>query len=52
MEAFHNLADAQVRIGLWRKYYNEERPHSALGYLAPLEALRQSSRDEEKILIL
>jgi transposase InsO family protein len=34
-EEFVNLADAQLRIGLFRRFYNEERPNSALGYQTP-----------------
>lgn len=34
-EVFANLADAQLKLTLWRRFYNEERPHSSLGYLAP-----------------
>ncbi len=34
-EVFANLADAQLKLAVWRRYYNEERPHSSLGYLAP-----------------
>ncbi len=34
-ELFENLADAQVKTSLWRRFYNEERPHSSIGYLQP-----------------
>ncbi len=34
---FHNLFDAKRKIAAWRKDYNEERPHSSLGYLTPNE---------------
>jgi transposase InsO family protein len=34
-EAFLSLLDAQVRVGLWRRYYNEERLHSRIGYKTP-----------------
>ena len=37
-EAFANLAEAQMRILVWRRFYNEERPHSSLGYSTPHEA--------------
>ena len=36
-EAFANLREAQVVIELWRRDYNEARPHSSLGYLTPAE---------------
>jgi putative transposase len=38
VELFHNLTDAQVKLRLYRRYYNEERPHSALGYRPPAAA--------------
>jgi len=34
---FHNLADAREKIAVWRREYNEERPHSSLGYRTPNE---------------
>ncbi len=34
---FHNLFDARRKIATWRKEYNEERPHSSLGYKTPKE---------------
>jgi putative transposase len=36
-EWFRNLAEAKVVIGSWRRHYNEQRPHSSLGYQTPLE---------------
>ncbi len=32
---FQNLFDARRKIGTLRKEYNEERPHSSLGYQTP-----------------
>jgi len=29
---FQNLFDARWKIAVWRKEFNEERPHSSLGY--------------------
>ena len=34
-ELFHDLADAQKKIERWRKYYNEERPHTSLKFKTP-----------------
>lgn len=34
-EIFYNLREAQVLIEEWRRYYNTQRPHSALGYRPP-----------------
>ncbi len=38
---FGNLFEARQKIGAWRKEYNEERPHSSLGYRTPTEFARQ-----------
>ena len=40
---FENLFDARRKITAWRKEYNEERPHSSLGYLTPVEFARSAS---------
>lgn len=42
VEVFHNLADAQVRIAIYRRFYNEARPHSSLGGLPPKAAMSLS----------
>jgi putative transposase len=34
---FQNLFDARSKIAAWRTEYNEERPHSSLGYRTPKE---------------
>jgi putative transposase len=34
---FQNLFDARRKIAAWHKDYNEERPHSSLGYRTPRE---------------
>ena len=34
---FENLFDARRKIGAWRAEYNQQRPHSSLGYLTPNE---------------
>lgn len=34
---FETLQQAREEIEQWRKDYNEQRPHTALGWLAPLE---------------
>jgi putative transposase len=36
---FLSLEDAKEKVGAWRGHYNEQRPHSSLGYQAPLEYL-------------
>lgn len=35
VEVFVNVADAQVKTAIWRRWYNEVRPHSSLGGRAP-----------------
>lgn len=37
---FRGLAEASQIIEAWREDYNHERPHSALGYMSPMEFLR------------
>jgi transposase InsO family protein len=36
-ELFHGVLDARAKTGLWRRRYNRERPHSALGHRTPEE---------------
>lgn len=38
---FGNLWEARAKIAAWQKKYNEERPHSSLGYLPPREFARR-----------
>ncbi len=33
---FLTLADAREKVEAWRRYYNEDRPHSAIGYEPPI----------------
>lgn len=41
-ESFANLREAQALARMWKREYNEERPHSSLGYSTPTEfAARQ-----------
>lgn len=40
-EVFWTVRHAQVMVEWWRRHYNEERPHSALGYRTPREAAEQ-----------
>jgi putative transposase len=40
---FQNLFDARRKIAAWRKEYNEERPHSSLGYKTPKEFAAQAA---------
>jgi putative transposase len=40
---FQNLWEARRKIAAWREEYNEERPHSSLGYRTPAEFAREIS---------
>jgi putative transposase len=40
-ELFVSLKEAQVFLETHRRYYNDERPHSSLGYVAPAVFLAQ-----------
>lgn len=41
---FLSLEDAREKIESWRRHYNEDRPHSALGSLAPVEFAATQAR--------
>ncbi len=38
---FRSFADARIAIGQWTAWYNEERPHQALGYCSPRQYQQQ-----------
>jgi putative transposase len=40
MEYFRCRAEAVAVIGIWRRHYNEVRPHSSHGYLTPREFIQ------------
>jgi hypothetical protein len=40
---FGNLFEAREKIAAWRREYNQERPHSSLGYRTPEEFAREMS---------
>jgi len=42
---FESVLEAKVRLRVWRRYWNEERLHSSLGYLTPDEF---EKREREK----
>lgn len=52
-EQFHGVRDAQVHLESWRRYFNEERLHSSLGYRTPAEfaasweALKEEGRNTD-----
>ena len=47
-EWFHNVREARVLVEAWRLYYNQERPHSSLGYLTPLEFEARWEKEQRK----
>lgn len=49
MEVFRSVPHAQLLSKAWRRFYNEERPHSSLGYLTPAEYVR-SLKPAEPVL--
>ncbi len=47
---FLSVADAQDKIEAWRNHYNGERPHSAVGNLAPEDFARASAEAATAVL--
>jgi putative transposase len=45
-EVFRGLREARVLIEGWRVEYNHHRPHSALGYLTPVEYTNTLTNNE------
>jgi len=43
LEWFRSRAEAKVLIEVWRRHYNEVRPHSSLGYLTPREFINSGA---------
>ena len=41
LQACEIVADARAGIGRWVRFYNDERPHQALGYATPTAVYRQ-----------
>jgi putative transposase len=41
MPSFHSVAEARVVLSVYRRQYNEERPHSTLGDRTPAEFKRE-----------
>ena len=54
MHIFVSLAEARVRLEAFRQHYNQDRPHSSLGYRSPIEFKQdwvqaQASSDDSNI---
>ena len=43
---FMGLEDARVKLGAWRRDYNEVRPHSAIGYKVPKALMKPVMADQ------
>ena len=41
LNAYDTVADARAGIGRWVRFYNDERPHQALGYATPTAVYQQ-----------
>jgi putative transposase len=46
-EWFSSVKEAQIVIEEWRKYYNQERPHSSLEYLTPSEFKEKADKEKK-----
>ena len=46
-EWFPNRREARIIIEAYRRHYNEDRPHSSLGYRSPLENMRLQKQTKE-----
>ena len=51
-ERFHSLVEACVVLEAWRRHYNHDRPHSALGYQTPATVYWGRSSSESVVGVL
>lgn len=47
---FRNIAEADLRLQLWREKYNNVRPHEALGMRCPSEVYEPSRREYRTVI--
>ena len=47
LEWFRNRFEAKAVIETWRTHYNEDRPHSSLGYRTPMQFKRQIEEQKQ-----
>jgi putative transposase len=52
LEWFRNRTEAKIVIEGRRRHYNEERPHSSLMYMTPMEFKSRSSSTQNKVAVL
>jgi putative transposase len=43
LEWFRHRREARIVIEQWRRHYNEQRPHSSLGYRTPIQVRHQAA---------
>ena len=48
---FMSLDDAQRKCETWRRDYNEQRPHSAIGNMTPVEAMKRSAAHGPPLIV-
>jgi putative transposase len=51
VELFSSLAEAKVMVEDWREDYNQRRPHSALGMIAPTRFARAWRADQDELAV-
>lgn len=47
---FRSIRHARAEISVWRRHYNHERPHSALGYRSPVEFMTTAAPAPEPLV--
>ena len=43
IKAYGSVAEARQGVGAWLRFYNEKRPHQAMGYRTPREVFEAGS---------
>ena len=43
MKAYANASEARRELGAYLRFYNDQRPHQALGYRTPAEVFHQAA---------
>ncbi|MFN6049896.1 MAG: transposase [Planctomycetia bacterium] len=50
MKVFHYVDHARALVSIFQRYYNQERPHSSLGYRTPQEIASKHGLEKSKNL--